>query len=84
MPQSDGLVQSFPSFVLAGVDDVTSPSFDLDKTLQDAGSGPAILLCHSPDILGEASRRGIPLVLSGHTHGGRFVFPSWAHRRPRP
>ena len=63
------------SFVLAGVDDVTSPSFDLDKTLQDAGSGPAILLCHSPDILGEASRRGIPLVLSGHTHGGQVHFP---------
>ncbi len=63
------------SFVLAGIDDVTSPKCDLDKALQGAGAGPVILLCHSPDILGDASRRGIPLVLSGHTHGGQVRFP---------
>ncbi len=38
-------------------------------TFQD---GPAILLAHSPEIIEEASHRGVDLVLSGHTHGGQI------------
>ena len=36
-----------------------------------------LMLCHSPDILEEASRRGVPLVLSGHTHGGQVRLGHW-------
>lgn len=38
-------------------------------------SGPVILLAHDPRRLIEASALGIPLVLSGHTHGGQVVLP---------
>lgn len=37
--------------------------------------GPAILLAHDPRRLIEASALNIPLVLSGHTHGGQVVLP---------
>jgi uncharacterized protein len=40
------------------------------------GSSPAtILLAHDPRRLTEASGLSIPLVLSGHTHGGQVVLP---------
>jgi hypothetical protein len=42
-----------------------------------AGSSPAfkILLAHDPRRVTEASEVGIPLVVSGHTHGGQVVLP---------
>lgn len=36
---------------------------------------PRIVLSHSPDVTPEASRRGIELVLAGHTHGGQVRLP---------
>ena len=40
------------------------------------GSSPTtILLAHDPRRLAEASELSIPLVLSGHTHGGQVVLP---------
>lgn len=33
-----------------------------------------VLLAHHPDFFDAASRRGIELVLSGHTHGGQLGF----------
>ena len=36
---------------------------------------PRIVLTHSPDVAPEASRQGIDLVLSGHTHGGQVRVP---------
>lgn len=38
-------------------------------------SGFSVLLAHDPRRLTEASSLGIPLVLSGHTHGGQIVLP---------
>jgi hypothetical protein len=38
-------------------------------------SGPVILLAHDPRRLSEAAALEIPLVLSGHTHGGQVVLP---------
>jgi predicted MPP superfamily phosphohydrolase len=32
---------------------------------------PAVLLAHDPVLFPEAAERGVDLVLSGHTHGGR-------------
>jgi predicted MPP superfamily phosphohydrolase len=37
--------------------------------------GPVVLLAHDPRRLTEATALGIPLVLSGHTHGGQVVLP---------
>lgn len=34
-----------------------------------------ILIAHTPNRVQEASALGIPLVLSGHTHGGQVVLP---------
>jgi uncharacterized protein len=40
------------------------------------GAGPArVLLAHDPRRFEEATALGIPLVLSGHTHGGQVVLP---------
>jgi len=34
-----------------------------------------ILLAHTPDVIRAAARRGVDLMLSGHTHGGQVRFP---------
>ncbi len=34
-----------------------------------------VLLAHNPRIISLASRQGISLVLSGHTHGGQVNIP---------
>lgn len=61
---------------LAGVDDLYNHAMDLDAALAGgAGMGSTVLLCHSPEVLDEAAARGIPLILSGHTHGGQVRFP---------
>jgi uncharacterized protein len=40
------------------------------------GASPnAILLAHTPLRLAEAASLGLPLVISGHTHGGQIVLP---------
>lgn len=37
--------------------------------------GPVVLLSHDPRRLTDAAALDIPLVLSGHTHGGQVVLP---------
>ena len=53
----------------------------------------SILLAHTPTRLTEAAALAIPLMLSGHTHGGQIVLPGLGavaarnfpdHRRARP
>lgn len=67
--------------ILAGVDDMNAGRPDLDAALSQAaelshgGEAPTILLSHNPDIFFEAARRGVALVLSGHTHGGQIRMP---------
>ena len=38
-------------------------------------TGTVVLLAHDPRRLTEAAALNIPLVLSGHTHGGQVVLP---------
>ncbi len=36
---------------------------------------PTVVLSHTPDVVLEASQRGIDVVLAGHTHGGQVRLP---------
>ncbi|HEX9943842.1 MAG TPA: metallophosphoesterase [Thermoanaerobaculia bacterium] len=36
---------------------------------------PVVVLSHMPDVVREASRRGLAAVLAGHTHGGQVRIP---------
>jgi predicted MPP superfamily phosphohydrolase len=65
-------------FDLAGVDDLRgdwlhgSPC-DVERALTGRdGTRPVVLLAHDPTTFAEASRRGVDLQLSGHTHGGQI------------
>ena len=67
------------AFDLAGVDDHDGGRIapghgpDLRKALEGRDPGRAsVLLAHQPRIMEEASRHGVGLVLSGHTHGGQI------------
>jgi predicted MPP superfamily phosphohydrolase len=66
---------------VAGVDDRFTAQDDLDGTL---AARPAdvttVLLSHYPDFFADAARRGVDLVLSGHTHGGQIALPFAARR----
>ena len=60
----------------AGIDDTKTGAPDLEAALADSNpSRPTVLVSHNPDILFEAARPGVPLVLSGHTHGGQLRLP---------
>lgn len=61
---------------LCGVDDVWSGKPDLERT--SAGVPEQVfrlLLCHEPDYADTAAEHGIPLQLSGHSHGGQVRLP---------
>lgn len=45
------------------------------KGIVDGRLGTTILLAHDPRRLSEAAALDIPIVLSGHTHGGQIVIP---------
>ena len=44
-------------------------------SISRGATGTVILLAHDPRRLAEAAALKIPLVLSGHTHGGQVVLP---------
>jgi uncharacterized protein len=59
---------------LVGIRYWTRRQTDIASLLR--GSAPAtILLAHDPRRLTEATALDVPLVLSGHTHGGQVVLP---------
>ena len=59
---------------LIGVRYWTQRSRDIARLVRGA-KNTMILLAHDPRRLTEAATFGIPLVLSGHTHGGQVVLP---------
>lgn len=60
------------SFWLCGVDDLTLTKTDIKAALRGSREDEMkLLLAHNPKILYRAARRGIDLMLSGHTHGGQ-------------
>jgi predicted MPP superfamily phosphohydrolase len=66
------------AFELAGVDDhrgdwVHGSGEDLPRALRGwNGGSPLVLLAHDPTTFRQASRAGVDLQLSGHTHGGQI------------
>ncbi|MGE5358808.1 MAG: metallophosphoesterase [Bacteroidales bacterium] len=60
--------------VVAGLRYWTRRPAEIERVLGHRGQ-TAILLAHDPRRLTEAARFGVPLVLSGHTHGGQIVLP---------
>lgn len=59
---------------LVGVRYWTRRARDIARLVRGA-EGTVILLAHDPRRLTEAAALDIPLVLSGHTHGGQVVLP---------
>jgi uncharacterized protein len=52
----------------------TRATVDLARLLKGAG-GTTVLLAHDPRRLQQAAALNLPLMLSGHTHGGQIVLP---------
>ena len=59
---------------LAGIRFWTRRARDIASVIGNA-TGTVILLAHDPRRLPEAASLKVPLVLSGHTHGGQVVLP---------
>lgn len=59
---------------LIGIRFWTRRGSDIQGLMRGA-RGTTVLLAHDPRRLAEAAALGIPLVLSGHTHGGQVVLP---------
>ncbi|MDA3791404.1 MAG: metallophosphoesterase [Desulfobacula sp.] len=67
-----------PGLVLAGVEDLTTRSRNgqnndpISQALAGRPPGATILLSHTPWQAEKAARKGVGLMLSGHTHGGQI------------
>jgi uncharacterized protein len=59
---------------LIGVRYWTTRARDIAQVARGAGKA-SILLAHNPSRLREAASLSLPLMLSGHTHGGQIVLP---------
>lgn len=62
-------------FVLGGIDDLLFGKPDWEHLQADHGV-PHLLLAHNPDHFYAAVARAVPLMLSGHTHGGQIRLPN--------
>ncbi len=62
------------SIEIVGIRFWTRRARDLAPLLARA-AGPTVLVAHDPRRLTQAAALDIPLVLSGHTHGGQVVLP---------
>jgi uncharacterized protein len=60
---------------LVGIRFWTRRARDIARLVRDASS-TVVLLAHDPRRLDEAAELKVPLVLSGHTHGGQVVLPA--------
>jgi predicted MPP superfamily phosphohydrolase len=62
---------------IAGVDDSHFyETADVDMAMREIPSGETVvLMAHSPDVYPIAARKGVALMLCGHTHGGQLCLP---------
>ena len=61
--------------MLGGIDDLILGKPDWVQLTSQNGT-PHLLLAHNPDHFYDAEARGVPLTLSGHTHGGQIRLPN--------
>ena len=59
---------------LVGIRYWTRRATDIAPLVRGTG-GTVVLIAHDPRRLSEAATLDVPLVLSGHTHGGQVVLP---------
>jgi predicted MPP superfamily phosphohydrolase len=59
---------------IAGIKYWTRKVVDIERIIRGA-SANLVLLAHTPSRLPDAAALAVPLVLSGHTHGGQIVLP---------
>ncbi len=57
-----------------GIDSLKEKRANPKKAFEDAGAYPRIVLWHEPDHVNLLPHRSM-LQLSGHSHGGQFIFP---------
>jgi predicted MPP superfamily phosphohydrolase len=77
--QAESIQYNGETLRIGGVDWARTPAqcqTRIDRLVDEAP--PHLLLCHNPKGFDHAARVGIPLTLSGHTHGGQIA------RRNRP
>lgn len=78
------------SLVIAGLDDRgegwTERESDheaLDRLVEQIPADlPCLLLAHRPSYFAHAARRGVSLMLAGHTHGGQIAVPLALNHNP--
>jgi predicted MPP superfamily phosphohydrolase len=58
---------------VAGISWAKEPQACAERVRTVAEPTPHVLLSHNPRSFVEASSRGVPLTLSGHTHGGQIA-----------
>jgi len=61
--------------IFGGIDDRLMGRPDWQQLISSQGP-PHLLMAHNPDHFYEAEAHGVPLTLSGHTHGGQIRLPN--------
>ena len=61
---------------LIGLDDALAGTADWSLLERADGAAPTVVLSHCPDTFPRIARPQIPLVLSGHSHGGQVRLPA--------
>jgi uncharacterized protein len=83
-PLRNERVEVAPGLEIAGIEDPTGDP-DLAAALRGRDTSRAlVLLAHQPRQFPEAARHGVPLTLSGHTHGGQIWPFSWVVALAQP
>jgi uncharacterized protein len=61
---------------ITAIDDTWTRRADIDLALREQPPNVAtVMLAHDPDKFPQIAKRGVDLVLSGHTHGGQIAVP---------